>query len=137
MTWSKCFISPFVLIFHSGNRFNKVKGDDKRKFENSHEIKNSTDYSKRDDDYQDYSASCSNDNVDIAFLVDCTRSMRRHVLHTKKNIGSVVKHIRKRFNNHVRLAFVAYRDLTCPNNIQEMDFTKDISEFTNFADKNC
>lgn len=82
-------------------------------------------------------ASCNNDNVDIAFLVDCTRSMRRHVLHTKKNIGSVVKHIRKIFNNHVRLAFVAYRDLTCPNNIQEMDFTKDISEFTSFADKNC
>ena len=82
-------------------------------------------------------ASCNNDNVDIAFLVDCTRSMRRHVLHTKKNIGSVVKIIRKRFHNHVRLAFVAYRDLTCPKNIQEMDFTKDVSKFTSFADKNC
>ena len=126
------------FILHLGIRLNNGNAEDKRKLEKSNEKwKNSTLIGNRDEDGQDFSASCNNDNVDIAFLVDCTRSMRRHVLHTKKNIGSVVKHIRKRFKNHVRLAFVAYRDLTCPNNIQEMDFTKDISEFTSFADKNC
>ena len=117
---------------------NNGSDGDERKLENSNGMTNSTTFiGNHEEDGQDFSASCNNDNVDIAFLVDCTRSMRRHVLHTKKNIGSVVKHIRKRFKNHVRLAFVAYRDVTCPNNIQEMDFTKDISEFTSFADKNC
>ena len=81
--------------------------------------------------------SCNNDDVDIAFLVDCTRSMRRHVLRTKANIGSVVKNIRREFDNHVRLAFIAYRDLQCPNNIEELDFTRKVNEFTSFADDNC
>ena len=87
--------------------------------------------------YRKSEVSCTNDDVDIAFLVDCTRSMRRHVLRTKANIGSIVKNIRKTFNNKVRLAFVAYRDLQCPNNIQEMNFTRKIDEFTSFADENC
>ena len=81
--------------------------------------------------------SCNNDNADIAFLVDCTRSMRRHVVYTKDNIASVVKHIRKKFKNSIRLAFVAYRDLSCPNNIQQMNFTYNVTEFTTFADKHC
>ena len=87
--------------------------------------------------YRKSQVSCTNDDVDIAFLVDCTRSMRRHVLRTKANIGSIVKNIRKTFKNKVRLAFVAYRDLHCPNNIQEMNFTRKIHEFTSFADRNC
>ena len=87
--------------------------------------------------YRKSEVSCNNDDVDIAFLVDCTRSMRRHVLRTKANIGSIVKNIRKRFDNKVRLAFVAYRDLQCPNNIQQMNFTRKIHEFTSFADTNC
>ena len=87
--------------------------------------------------YRKSEVSCTNDDVDIAFLVDCTRSMRKHVLRTKANIGSIVKNIRKTFKNKVRLAFVAYRDLHCPNNIQEMNFTRKIHEFTSFADRNC
>ena len=90
-----------------------------------------------DKSFRKANVSCGNDDVDIAFLVDCTRSMRRHVLRTKANIGHIVKNIRKRFNNQVRLAFVAYRDLQCPNNIQEMDFTRKVHEFTSFADRNC
>ena len=87
--------------------------------------------------YRKSEVSCKNDDVDIAFLVDCTRSMRKHVLRTKANIGSIVKNIRKTFKNKVRLAFVAYRDLHCPNNIQDMKFTRRIKEFTSFADENC
>ena len=82
-------------------------------------------------------SDCNNNNVDIAFLVDCTTSMAKHVRDTKRNIGDIVKGIRGTFKNNVRLAFVAYRDITCPNNIQEMDFSNKIKDFTTFADKNC
>ena len=82
-------------------------------------------------------SDCNNNNVDIAFLVDCTRSMRKHMMDAKQNIGDIVKSIRRTYRNNVRLGFVAYRDIDCPSNIQEMDFSNKIKDFTTFADKNC
>ena len=79
--------------------------------------------------------SCNNKDLDIAFVVDCSRSMKKHVIQTKETISSIIRTIKERFDNNVRLAFVSYTDLPCK--VQTLGFTDKIEYFKAFAENQC
>ena len=70
-------------------------------------------------------------NVDIAFMLDATRSMRKNLIAVEHNIGDVVRQVRAVFNNtNLRVALVAYRDYTNgAHHFRTMNFTSSIQEF--------
>jgi hypothetical protein len=74
----------------------------------------------------------NNSNVDIAFMMDATLSMRRNIVAAKENIASIVRNVKEAFsNNTVRVAFVAYRDYSERElRIETYDFTEDVEAFT-------
>ena len=74
----------------------------------------------------------NNSNVDIAFMMDATLSMRRNIVAAKENIASIVRNVKEAFsNNTVRVAFVAYRDYSERElRIETYDFTEDVEDFT-------
>ena len=71
-----------------------------------------------------------NSALDVAFLMDCTSSMRSYINEAKKNIEYVVNLIQEEYGNKVRIAFVGYRDHTDGDKrIECIQFTESISEF--------
>ena len=74
-----------------------------------------------------------NSALDVAFLMDCTRSMCRYINETKEKIEYVVNIIKKEYQNQVKIAFVGYRDHTDGDRrIECIQFTENISEFKEF-----
>ena len=73
-----------------------------------------------------------NANVDIAFMMDATLSMKRNIVAAKDNVASIVRKVKEAFrNNTVRVAYVAYRDYSeRDQRIETFDFTEDVGEFT-------
>ena len=51
-----------------------------------------------------------NSTLDVAFLVDCTKSMDPYINQTKADVEHVVNEIKRVFENDVKVAFVGYRD---------------------------
>ena len=73
-------------------------------------------------------------SLDIAFLVDCTGSMRPYIVETKKDIDGIVSSIKENFENKVQVAFVAYRDHDDgEKRIECLQFTEDIAYFQRFV----
>ena len=75
-----------------------------------------------------------NSSLDLAFLVDCTGSMRPYIFQTKKDIEYIVNFIKEEFENKVKLAFVGYRDhQDGSDRIQNVNFSEDINIFKEFV----
>ena len=75
-----------------------------------------------------------NSSLDIAFLVDCTGSMRSYIAETKKDIEQIVSSIKETFENKIQVAFVGYRDHSDGHKrIECLQFTEDIAEFRAFV----
>jgi hypothetical protein len=76
----------------------------------------------------------TNQNADVAFLVDCTGSMVKYIDETKKQIQSIVDQIQDTYGNKVRIAFVGYRDhCDKEKRIESLDFTEDVEVFKEFV----
>ena len=70
-----------------------------------------------------------NKNVDVVFLLDCTRSMAGYIDEAKKQIKKIVE----MYENNVRVAFVGYRD-HCDGSmrIETFQFSEDTDKFVSF-----
>ena len=73
--------------------------------------------------------------VDLAFLVDCTGSMQPHMNGVKEMIGSLGKKLGRDFPYlQLRLGFVRYTDFDMgANKYSTLGWTSDISEFSKFV----
>ena len=69
-----------------------------------------------------FKIACS---TDLLFLIDTTSSMSSHIAAAKWQVRSIVKDIRKAYNNiaEVRVAVVGYKDHAESPNIEFLDFT--------------
>ena len=76
-----------------------------------------------------------NSNVDVAFMMDATGSMGKHITAVKDGINSIVSRIHDKFKKaKIRVAFVAYRDYgDGAKHFEILDFTENIEIFTNFV----
>ncbi|CAF1412752.1 unnamed protein product [Adineta ricciae] len=71
--------------------------------------------------------------VDICFLMDCTRSMKSHIDKAKEDIHLLTKMIPNLFKVQPCLAFVGYRDVNSSSpQCLKMDFTKNVDVFEQF-----
>lgn len=73
-----------------------------------------------------------NSNVDVAFTMDATRSMRNNIKAVKDGIQDIIKRIHKKFKDAiVRVALVAYRDFgDREKHFEIFDFTESIDQFS-------
>lgn len=71
------------------------------------------------------------EKVDLAFILDCTVSMKKHIDDVKVNIRSIVERLRKSHRSLcLRLALVGYRDIRDGDDRFEVfDFTSDVNRF--------
>ena len=77
-----------------------------------------------------------NSNVDIAFMIDATGSMGSNIAAVKKNVKNIAARVKNEFKGPtVRVAFVAYRDYKDTKHFEILDFTENITSFTNFVGK--
>jgi hypothetical protein len=78
--------------------------------------------------------SSNSASVDIAFLVDCTTSMKRYIEAVRADILKTVSSIRALHSSaEIRLAFVGYRDHHDPiNRLTVLGFTIDAEQFESF-----
>ncbi|RYH27427.1 hypothetical protein EON65_13540 [archaeon] len=69
--------------------------------------------------------------VDIAFVVDCTGSIIKHMVTIKTNIKEYVAKVQALHSMaQIRLAFIGYRDYGCKaQQILVLDFTVDLEAF--------
>ena len=75
-----------------------------------------------------------NSTLDVAFLVDCTKSMDPYINQTKADVEHVVNEIKRVFENDVKVAFVGYRDhKDGPKRIESLEFTDDVNKFKDFV----
>lgn len=81
-------------------------------------------------------AVCAAESVDLAFIVDCTSSMRPHIAAVKNSIKDIVQQIRRTNGNlNIRVSMVGYRDFCDgPNQFTVLDFVSSIDDFENFVD---
>lgn len=72
--------------------------------------------------------------VDVAFLMDCTGSMEAYIAAAKDKIHAIAKSLQAKFPHlKMRVAFVGYRDhCDGTNRFVKLDFTDDHSKFSNF-----
>ena len=75
-----------------------------------------------------------NSDVDIAFMLDATSSMKKNLIAVEQNIADVVMKVRDTFTDiKIRVALVAYRDYSeASMHFQILDFTDDVDEFIKF-----
>ena len=67
-------------------------------------------------------------NVDVAFLLDCTSSMDKHIVETKNQLKVIIDTLVEEFENEIRVAFVGYRDhADGAKRLEVVDFTSDAS----------
>jgi hypothetical protein len=72
------------------------------------------------------------ENVDLAFIVDATRSVNR-IMHVKDNIRKIAAQIQLTNGNlKIRLAIVVYRDLLYTNRFEVLDFVTSLDIFESF-----
>ena len=71
-----------------------------------------------------------NCNLDLAFMMDCTKSMNPYIRQTKNDILNIVDEIKAEYGNKVRLGFVGYRDHENGiKRIAKFEFTEDVDAF--------
>eukprot|EP01031_Cornospumella_fuschlensis_P033657 gene33657-40719_t len=73
--------------------------------------------------------------VDIAFVLDCTGSMKKKMKGIQKDVMKYVDKVKALHGAaHVRLAFVGFKDYGCKGpQILVLDFTEDFEAFTNMV----
>ena len=69
-------------------------------------------------------------SLDMMFIIDCTSSMRQWIDACKKEIKSIIDHVRNQhLNIKIRVSIVAYRDHCDGNKISEVfSFSNNIEE---------
>lgn len=78
-------------------------------------------------------AVCTVERVDLAFVIDATGSMLRHIKNVKQSIRNIIKKIRHTHSNlRIRLAVVAYRDLSDARPCEVLDFVTSVERFEAF-----
>ena len=65
-------------------------------------------------------------NLDLAFLIDCTTSMGPHLNSTRNCVEKIVEASIKKYDNNVRVGFVAYRDIKTNVRFVQEPFSSDI-----------
>ena len=65
-------------------------------------------------------------NLDLAFLIDCTGSMGPHLNNTRNCVEKIVEASIKKYDNNVRVGFVAYRDIKTNVRFVQEPFSSDI-----------
>lgn len=74
------------------------------------------------------------ENIDLAFIVDATGSMRTHIETVKDDIRKIISDLRLTHSRmNVRLAMVAYRDVFDDNRSEVLDFVHSVEEFQTFV----
>lgn len=74
--------------------------------------------------------------IDICFLMDRTRSMKRYIKAVERDIMNLVNTMSTLFKTVPRLAFIGYSDIHGEeNNLASLDFTTDINTFQQFLAK--
>lgn len=77
-------------------------------------------------------------SLDILFMMDSTGSMALYITETKNVISKLVKETKSAFPEaEIRVAMLAYRDITDKNRFEKFEFSKSIDEFENFVGKLC
>jgi hypothetical protein len=67
------------------------------------------------------------DSVDLCFVMDCTGSMDRWIEHAQQKTLDLVTAAKQQFGVKVRVAFVAYRDYSDDDRLQDsMDFVEEL-----------
>jgi hypothetical protein len=73
------------------------------------------------------------EGVDLAFVIDATGSMLKHIQNVKKSIRPVIAKCRRTHPGlRLRLAVVAYRDLNDAVPVEVMDFSSSVEKFEGF-----
>jgi hypothetical protein len=73
------------------------------------------------------------ESVDLAFVIDATGSMLKHIQNVKKSIRSVIAKCRRTHPGlRLRLAVVAYRDLNDAIPVEVLDFSSSVERFESF-----
>jgi len=73
---------------------------------------------------------CAAERVDLAFVIDCTGSMAPYIESVKANIKHIVRQVaRTNGNLQIRLAVVAYRDISDVDRYEVFDFVTCIESF--------
>ena len=73
-------------------------------------------------------------SLDLAFLMDCTSSMKPQITFCKNKVQDIVNSVRSNFPTaKIRVAFVGYRDFDIPG-YPVMDFTPDAKGMADFID---
>ena len=67
-------------------------------------------------------------NLDLAFLIDCTGSMGPHLNNTRNCVEKIVEASIKKYDNNVRVGFVAYRDIKSNLRFVQEPFSSDIQK---------
>jgi hypothetical protein len=80
-------------------------------------------------------AVCAAERVDLAFLLDSTGSMGSYIEGVKKNIKAIVANIKTTNGNlRLRLAMVAYRDVSDRHRSEVFPFSESVLEFESFVE---
>jgi hypothetical protein len=75
-------------------------------------------------------------SVDVAFLVDCTGTMRKHIDSLKVHLPVLVKQVKSSaLGCLVRLAFVGYRDIGDVEQFTVLPFTTNVQEVVDFLNR--
>lgn len=78
-------------------------------------------------------AVCAAEEVDLAFIIDCTSSMQSYINSVKTNVKAIVtKIVNTNKNLNLRLSVVAYRDLGDKKRFEVMDFDSSVEKFESF-----
>ena len=65
--------------------------------------------------------------LDLCLILDCTGSMSSWIQRSKNTLREIIDHVKNENKNlTVRVAFVAYRDISDANRFDVTDFTEDI-----------
>jgi hypothetical protein len=73
------------------------------------------------------------ESVDLAFVIDATGSMLKHIQNVKRSIRSIVTKCRRTHSSlRLRLAVVAYRDLSDAVPVEVLDFCSSVERFESF-----
>jgi Alpha-kinase family/von Willebrand factor type A domain len=89
---------------------------------------------RRDRDVQVAIRSASAaESVDLVFVIDATGSMLKHIQNVKKSIRSIISKCRRTHSDlRLRLAAVAYRDLSDSVHYEVLDFCSSVERFEQF-----
>ena len=78
-------------------------------------------------------AVSASENVDLAFILDCTGSMESFIASAKKSIRDIIERLRSTNRSiNLRLAVVGYRDIGDSKRFEVLDFVSSVSNLEKF-----